>query len=162
MNLTLWNKRTPLTSEFDRLHNELDRSLEGFFGPLSLVEPALPPVEGWLPPMDVAETDAEITIRADVPGVPAKDLNIAVTGNTLSISGEKETNREEKKNGYCRRERSFGSFRRSLTLPETADPEKVSAESDNGVLTVHIAKRQSAKPRQIEVKPCGKKVPVGA
>lgn len=101
-----------------------------------------------------------MTIRAEVPGIAAKDLDISLSGTALTISGQKEETSEKQDENYFRCERSFGSFRRVIELPESVDTDKVAAESDNGVVTIHITKRPGAKPKQVEVKPAGKKVSV--
>jgi HSP20 family protein len=164
MNLTLWNKRSPVNGDLDRLRNEMDRTFDRFFNePLGLVEPKTLRAEGWIPPVDVSETDTEVTIRAEVPGIAAKDLDISVSGNTLTIAGQKQQQEEKKGEDFYRWERSFGSFRRFIELPDTVDASKVTAESDNGVVTIQVAKKPGVKPRQVEVKPAGsmvKRVPV--
>jgi HSP20 family protein len=168
MNLSLWNKRpstslAPLNGDLARLRDEMDRTFDRFFTDpfaLGMIEPKALRAEGWLPAIDVSETDAEVTIRAEAPGIPAKDLDISVSGSTLTISGQKEESTEKKEENFYHCERRFGSFRRSIDLPETADADKVTAESDNGVVTIHIAKKPGAKPKQVEVKPAAKKVAV--
>ena len=79
----------------------------------------------------------------------------------MTIAGQKQEKSESKEEGYCCCERRFGSFRRSIELPDTVDADKIYAESDNGVVTIHIPKKPGAKPKQIEVKPAAKKVPAG-
>lgn len=161
MNLTRWNPMDPLNGGLARLRDEMERTFQRFFAePAAIIEPKLLRSEGWIPPLDVSETDNEVTIRAEVPGIPAKDLNISVSGNRLTISGTKQEQEEKKGENFYRCERRFGSFQRLIDLPETVDPDKVSAESDNGVVTIHVAKRPGAKPRQVEVKPSAKKVAV--
>ncbi|MCA3004485.1 MAG: Hsp20/alpha crystallin family protein [bacterium] len=163
MNLSLWKKRDPLDSSLARLRQEMDRTFDRFFSDpsgMAWADASGPRFEGWLPPLDISQTDAEITIRAEVPGVAVKDLAISVSGNTLTIAGHKAEHREQKEEDIFRCERRFGEFRRSVELPETADPEKITAESDNGVITIRILRRPGAKPRLVEIKPIGRKVPV--
>lgn len=169
MNLSLWKKRTPSASlspfngDLARLRDEMERTFERFYTDpfaLGMLEPKALRSEGWLPAIDVTETDAEVTIRAEVPGIAAKDLNISVSGKVLSIAGQKEEKCETKDEGYCCCERRFGSFRRSIDLPDTVDADKVNAESDNGLVTIHIPKKPGAKPKQIDVKTSSKKIPV--
>lgn len=161
MNLTLWRKRDPFESGLARLRDEMERTFERFFNePLGLIELKHLRSEGWIPPLDVSETDSEVVVRVETPGIAAKDLDITITGNLLSISGAKEEKEEQKGETYYLCERRFGSFRRVVELPDTADPDKVSAEADNGVVTIRIAKKPGAKPRSIEVKPAGRKVAV--
>jgi HSP20 family protein len=167
MNMSLWKKRpsaslSPL-NDFARLRDEMNRTLDQFFTDpftLGVIEPKVLRSEGWLPAIDVSETDTEVAIRAELPGISAKDLDISVSGNTLTIAGEKEEKGETKDEGYWCCERRFGSFRRSIDLPDTVEPDKINAESDNGVVTIRIPKKPGAKPKQIEVKPTAKKVPV--
>jgi HSP20 family protein len=169
MSLTLWKKRSPVSidspfnGDLARFREEMDRTFDRFFSePLGygFVEPKSLRAEDSFPALDVSETDTEITVRAEVPGIPAKDLNVSVSGTTLTISGEKEESSEKKDENYYQCERRFGSFRRVIDLPDTIDADKISADSDNGVVTIHIAKKPGPKPKQVEVKPAVKKVPV--
>ncbi|HEY3244382.1 MAG TPA: Hsp20/alpha crystallin family protein [Phycisphaerae bacterium] len=102
--------------------------------------------------LDVKDSESEVIVKAEIPGVDAKNVDISLSGNVLTISGQKEELKEEKGEDYFVSERNFGSFRRSLELPQTVDPEKITAEQDNGVLTVKIGKLKIAKPRRIPVK----------
>lgn len=161
MNLTLWNRRNLFNGGLTRLHEDMERMFGRFLAePAMLMEPKLLRAEGWIPPLDFSETDAEFTIRAETPGVAAKDLDISITGNTLSISGRKEEQEERKGEDFYQCERRFGSFRRAIDLPDTADTDKIAAESDNGVVTIRIPKKPGAKPKQVEVKPAARKVAV--
>lgn len=100
---------------------------------------------------DLAESDEEITVRAEMPGVNPQDVEISVAGNVLTISGEKKQETEEKQRNYHYVERQFGSFHRTVQLPSTVDPDKVDATFKNGVLTVTVGKRPEARPRRIPV-----------
>ena len=169
MNLSPWKKRpsslaaSPFNGDLARFRDEMDRTFDRFFTDpfaLGMIEPKALRSEGWLPAIDVSETETEVTIRADAPGIAAKDLDISVSGSTLTIAGQKEESSEKKDENYCHCERRFGSFRRSIDLPDTVDADKVTAESDNGVVTIHVAKKPGAKPKQVEVKPAAKKVAV--
>ena len=104
------------------------------------------------PAVDIYEEKDNLVIKADLPGIDSKDLNIDITGDTLTIKGEKHREEETKEKGYYRTERLFGSFQRVIALPSTVDPEKVNASCKNGVLEITLGKREEAKPRQIEVK----------
>ncbi len=163
MNLSPWRKRDPINGNLVRLRDELDRTFDRFFdepfGSMGL-EPKAPRAEGWIPPLDMSENDTEFTIRAETPGVNAKDLDISVTGGMLTIAGQKEEQEEKKGENFYQCERRFGTFRRVINLPDTVDPDKVTAESENGVVTIHIAKKPGAKPKQVEIKTAGRKVPV--
>jgi HSP20 family protein len=105
----------------------------------------------WAPPVDISETENELTLKADIPGVKLEDVSIEVENGTLSISGSRTFENEATKGGYHRQERSFGAFRRAFVLPETVDLEKVGAEYNNGVLTVSLPKKELAKPRTIKI-----------
>jgi HSP20 family protein len=106
----------------------------------------------WVPPVDIFETDNhELVIKAELPDVNRDDIHIKVENNTLTISGEKKTEREVKENQYRRVERNYGTFSRSFTLPQTVDANNIGAEYKNGVLTVRLPLREEAKPRQIQV-----------
>lgn len=107
----------------------------------------------WAPSVDIAERDDRFVIHADVPGVNAKDIEITMDNGVLTIRGERVFKDEEKDEGRYRRvERARGSFIRRFALPETADPDQISARSRDGVLEVEIMKGEKAKPRKIEVK----------
>ncbi|HUA21999.1 MAG TPA: Hsp20/alpha crystallin family protein [Bryobacteraceae bacterium] len=105
----------------------------------------------WTPAVDILETENELVLKADIPGVEMKDIDIQLENGTLTIKGERRFEKEEKNKGFHRLERSYGSFVRYFTLPETVDPEKVKAEYNAGVLTVSLPKKEIAKPRAIKV-----------
>ena len=101
--------------------------------------------------MDILETENELVLKADVPGVEMKDIDIQLENGTLTIKGERKFEKDENNKGFHRLERSYGSFVRYFTVPDTVDPEKVKAEYSNGVLTVSLPKKEIAKPRAIKV-----------
>jgi HSP20 family protein len=105
----------------------------------------------WIPPMDLVETEDSFVLKADLPGLTESDLNLEVEDNVLTISGERKAEHEDKHEGYVRVERAFGSFRRSLTLPEGVEPDAVKASFDNGVLEVRIPKPEQRKPRKVAI-----------
>ena len=105
----------------------------------------------WTPAVDILETDNELVLKADVPGVEEKDIDIRIENGTLSLKGERKFEREEKNKGFHRLERSYGSFVRYFTLPETVDTEHVKAEFQKGVLSVILPKKEIAKPKAIKV-----------
>jgi HSP20 family protein len=109
--------------------------------------------ETWAPRVDVEETDKEILVKADLPGVDPKNVEITVEGGVLTVRGERKEEKEEKKKDYHRLERFAGSFYRAIQLPASADAEKVSATSANGVVTVAIPKKVEAQPKKIAVTP---------
>lgn len=105
----------------------------------------------WAPAVDVHETENELVVTADLPGMNEKDLDVHVENNMLTISGERKTESNVKDDNYLRVERSYGSFSRSFSLPNTVNPEAIAAEYKNGVLTVKLPKRAEAKSRQVKV-----------
>ena len=155
--LTKWNpwKLSPSWDPFremEEMHNRLS-SLFGRSWPVWRSEPE----EGftlaeWMPSVDIEESDKEYLIKAELPGMKKEEVKLKVEGGTLSISGERKAEKEEKDKKYHRVERSYGAFSRSFTLPEGALAEKISAEFKDGVLMVHLPKDEKAKPRAIEVK----------
>jgi HSP20 family protein len=104
------------------------------------------------PDFDVSETEDKIIVKSDLPGIDPEDVDISVTGNTLTVRGEKKREEEKKGEHYHRVERRYGSFSRSLALPEYANPDKVDAKYKNGVLRVEIPKTEKAARKKIEIK----------
>jgi len=105
----------------------------------------------WMPAMDLVETEDHFVLRADLPGLAEGDVSIEVEDNVLTVSGERKAEHETTKEGYHRVERAFGSFSRSLTLPEGVDAEAVTANFDRGVLEIRIPKPEQRKPRKISI-----------
>ena len=99
-------------------------------------------------------------MRTETPGIPTRELDITVAGTTLNISGKKEEKEEAEGEDFYRCERRFGSFRRVVELPESIDPDKVSADCDNGVVTIRIAKKPGQRTRRVEVKPATRRIAV--
>jgi HSP20 family protein len=124
---------------------EVDRLFDAFFGDQG---------QGrrWVPPMDLVEHEDHFVLKADLPGLSEDDVSIEVQDGTLRISGERRAEHEEREKGWYRVERSFGSFSRSLTLPDGVDPDGISAEFDRGVLQLRIPKPEERKPRRISIK----------
>ena len=140
---------SPLT--FARMRDEMERVFDRFVR--NPFEIAWPPERGsWMPALEVTDTENEFVVKAEVPGMSAKDVNVSLTGNRLTLSGEKEESKEEKREGCYINERSFGSFHRSIELPDGIDPEKIAAEQTDGVLTVKVGKVKAVKPKHIPVK----------
>jgi HSP20 family protein len=106
----------------------------------------------WAPAMDLVEAEDHFVLKADLPGLGEDDVSIEVQDNTLTVSGERKAEHEEREKGWYRVERSFGRFSRSLTLPEGIDPNAIAASFDNGVLEVRIPKPEERKPRRISIK----------
>lgn len=109
-------------------------------------------VAQWLPLVDITEDDKEYLIKAELPAVKKDEVKVAVESGVLTISGERRFEKEEKDKKYHRVERAYGSFVRIFSLPDNADDSKVSAEFNDGVLTVRLTKSEKARPKSIEVK----------
>jgi HSP20 family protein len=105
----------------------------------------------WSPAVDIFETENELVLKADLPEVSQKDIDVRMENQTLTIAGERRFETDETKKGFHRIERSYGQFVRSFAVPNTFDTEKIGAEFHNGVLTVSLPKKEAAKPRQVKV-----------
>ena len=137
--MALLMKPEPFSHEVNRLFNTLfDQSDSG--------------VQRWVPAMDLTEADDHFVLKADLPGLGEDDVSIEIQDNTLTISGERKAEHEERQRGWYRVERSFGRFSRSLSLPEGIDPDAVAAQFDKGVLEVRIPKPEERKPRRVTIK----------
>jgi len=108
-------------------------------------------LKSWAPAVDIHETEHELIVKADLPGVDPKDLDIRVENNLLTIRGERKFEKKVNEDNYLRVERAYGSFSRSFSLANTVNPEAIKADYQNGVLTLNIPKREEAKPKQIKV-----------
>jgi len=109
-------------------------------------------VPEWSPLVDIIEDDKEYLIKVELPEIPRENVKVTVEGGTLTISGERRAEKEEKGRKFHRIERYYGSFERSFSVPDDADDAKVNAEFKDGILRVHLAKTEKARPKQIEVK----------
>lgn len=107
--------------------------------------------QSWIPSVDVVETKDAITLKADLAGMDPNDIALEVEDNVLTVSGERRFQEEVDEEKYYRIERRYGSFSRSIALPQGADPEKIEAEYENGVLAVTVPKVEAAKPKRISV-----------
>jgi HSP20 family protein len=137
--------------ELSSIQNEMNRLFNTFFDNPTPGNGGNGGLRRWLPAMDLVETDEHFVLKADLPGLAEDDVNIEVEDNVLTISGERKAEHEDKREGYVRVERAYGSFRRSLTLPEGVDPETVTASFDKGVLEVRIPKPEERKPRRVAI-----------
>jgi HSP20 family protein len=122
--------------------------IDDFFAPLNSGVAA----SVWTPAVDVLEKNGEWILRAEIPGINEKEIELKLDGDVLTLRGERKFEEEEDRQNYSRIERSYGSFSRSFTLPSAADREKISADYKNGVLTVTIPQKAEARPREIQVK----------
>lgn len=105
----------------------------------------------WAPAVDIYETENELVLKADVPDVESKEVDVRVENQTLTIAGQRKFEKQDSAAGYHRMERSYGTFTRSFAIPNTFDTEKIGASYKNGVLTVTLPKKEAAKPRQIKI-----------
>ena len=105
----------------------------------------------WSPAVDIFETENDLVLKADIPDVDLKDIEVKVENQTLTIRGERKFEQEQNTKGYHRIERSYGTFVRSFAVPATVDTEKVNAVYKNGVLSISLPKKEAAKPRQVKV-----------
>jgi HSP20 family protein len=105
----------------------------------------------WSPAVDIYETEGELVVKADLPDIKGKDIDIRVENNTLTIRGERKFEEKVNKDNYLRVERAYGTFTRSFSLPNTVNTEGIQAEYHDGVLTVHLPKREESKPKQIKI-----------
>ena len=136
--------------EVSRLRREMDRLWDDYYGS---GRRGLQPLQAeFAPAVDVKETAEAVVVKAEVPGMDAKEITIAVTGDVLTIKGAKKSEREEKEENYHLVERSYGSFSRSLTLHAAVDLDKIEARYDKGVLTVTCPKQEAVKPKAIAIK----------
>jgi len=141
-----WDWRDPF-EELERMRRQMDRLFEGLSGRL-LGEPAA----GVFPLVNVTESSGSYYVRAELPGLKPEEIDISVTGTSLSISGERKIPPEDEKAHYHRREREAGKFSRMINLPGQIDTSKVEARCADGVLTVVLPKSEEAKPKQITIK----------
>jgi len=146
MTLVRWDPFRELEDMSDRLNRMFAR-------------PALRPsgketmtVADWMPTVDISETDGEYLIKAELPEVKKEDVKVTVEDGVLTLQGERRQEKEEKDKRYHRVERSYGSFVRSFSLPESVDEEAVKAEYKDGVLNLHLPKTEKVKPKAIDVK----------
>jgi HSP20 family protein len=156
MNLIPWRrKREHYTEESSpmaalaRLRREMDALFERFFG-----EPAGTPsmAPALLPRTDLAESESEVTVTMDLPGVDPDNIEINISGDLLTVRAHKHRQKEEKRGSYHYVERAWGDFQRSIALPSTVDPDRASATYKDGVLTITIPKHTHVQPRKITVK----------
>src|ERR1035441_6583744 len=105
----------------------------------------------WTPAVDIYETENDLVLKADLPDVDLKDIDVRVENQTLTISGERNFEKKDTTKGYHRIERNYGSFVRSFSVPNSFDTENIGAEFKNGVLSVTLPKKEAAKPRQVKV-----------
>jgi HSP20 family protein len=151
----LWNDTKNEREPFRALQNQIDRLFSDFTSELPMIGTWNSSASGYLPVrVDIAETDKAIEVMAELPGVSEKDIDVSLVGNMLTIKAEKKSDREEKTKDYHVVERSYGTFERSMQLAFKADPTKIDAKFDKGVLRLVVQKPAEAqtKVEKIEVK----------
>ncbi len=138
-----------VNGELTTLQSQVNRLLDEFFSgfPFQRSES----LGDWAPALDVAETDTDVMVKTELPGLDPKDVEVTLAGDVLTIKGEKRSEREEKGKTWHRAERSYGSFLRQTPLPCPVDADKVKAEFRNGVLTISVPKREEARTKPIKV-----------
>jgi len=141
--ITRWDPFRELSTLQDRMNRLFQESVGGRDQGLL--------AGGFMPPVDIYEDEHNITIGVELPGVDMKDIDVQVENNTLTIRGERTLEKDQKEENFHRIERRYGSFFRSFALPNTVDTDKVTAESNNGLLEIKLPKRAEAKPKQIKV-----------
>ena len=133
-----------------RAGTDVDRFFDEFLRPFDLL--GLPSQTRFVPKVDVVDTEGTVEIKAEIPGLDEKDLDVSIEGNRLRIKGEKKNERREEDKGYYLLERSYGSFERHLALPDNVDVDKADATFKNGVLHVTVPKVEETKPKKIDIK----------
>lgn len=153
--LTRYEKKWNPFKEMEELSNRLTSLISRNFGGMSVRgdhdEETLTQSE-WAPLVDITEDEKEYVIKAELPEVTKDDLRVTVENGVLNLSGSRKFEKEEKGRRYHRVERAYGSFMRSFSLPDDADPAKIRAEFKDGVLNVHVAKSENARPKLIDIK----------
>jgi HSP20 family protein len=134
--------------ELDTLQSDMNRLFDSFFQGRGGNG-----IRGrrWIPAMDLVETEDHLVLRADLPGMTEDDVEIEIKDGVLTVSGERKTEHQEKSEGFYRVERAFGSFSRSLNLPDRVDAGEINASFDNGVLEVKIPKPAESKPHRVQI-----------
>jgi len=140
-------RRGDVFGELTRMQEEMNRFFDDFFGEQrrGLAEGA------WLPAVDVSETESELVVRAELPGMSHEDIEINVQDNVLTLKGEKKQEKKEEKENFHRLERSYGSFSRSFSLPAGVKPDDIKATFKDGVLQVTMPKAEEAKAKKIAI-----------
>ena len=136
--------------ELERIKSEMDRVWDSFFA----TKPAVKAGEGgeWFPSLDVTETKNDILVKAEIPGMDPKDIDISLNNDILTIKGEKKQEKEEKEENYHLIERSYGKFVRSVKLPGEVKSDKINASYKNGVLNITLPKSEEAKKKEVKIK----------
>ena len=149
MAIVRWEPFRDLVSIQGRMNRLFDEAFRGATHPAGDEEEWS--LGSWAPAVDIFEQDGNIVLKAELPGVDPKDVDVRVENNVLTLRGERKLDNEVKKESYHRVERAYGSFSRSFTLPSVVDTEKIKADYRDGVLRVNLPKREEARPKQISI-----------
>jgi HSP20 family protein len=141
--ITRWDPFQNLASLQDQVNRLFDTSFQGRSDSSALT--------AWAPAVDIYETENELVLKADLPDISEKDLDVRIENNMLTIRGERKFEQKVKEDNYLRIERTYGSFSRSFSLPNTVSTEGIKADYRNGVLTVELPKRAESKSKQVKV-----------
>ena len=133
--------------EIAALQNEMGRLMNAFRGEAGNGQTG----QSWVPPLDVWETDRDIVYAFDLPGIPEEQISVEVENGSLTVSAERQRTNEQSDDRYYRFERRHGTFTRTIGLPQGVSEDAIKAEYENGVLEIHVAKPEQAKPRRIQV-----------
>lgn len=151
MKLTKWIPTNEFTADIFKARREMDRFFDSFFrSDMSEDETLFP--NFWSPASDILEYENEYIVKLELPGVKKENVKISLENNVLTISGEKNQESELKEKQHCRIERSYGSFRRTFSVPTSIQSNKIDASYEDGILTIVLPKAEEAKPRAIEIK----------
>ncbi len=142
--ITRWDQSRGLTT----LQDQVNRLFEGNF---TRDRSGHADLATWAPPVDIYETENELVVKADLPDLLEKDIDVRVENNTLTIRGERKFEKDINEDNYLRVERAYGPFTRSFSLPNTVNSEGIRADYRSGVLTLHMAKLEESKPKQIKI-----------
>lgn len=145
--ISQWNRFRNLSNFQDQFNRLFEPIREGQADNSALTS--------WAPAVDIYENENELVIKADLPDINEKDLDVRVENNTLTVRGERKFEQEVKEENYLRVERAYGSFSRSFSLPSSVNTEAIKADYKNGVLTVALPKRAESKPKQVKVNVTG-------
>jgi HSP20 family protein len=144
MSITRWDAFRNMATLHDQVNRLFEGSLQGNRSDNSSLTT-------WAPAVDIYENENALVIKADIPDLDEKDLDIRVENNMLTVKGERKFEQKVKEENYLRIERTYGAFSRSFSLPTTVNTEAIKAEYKNGVLTVELPKRAESKPKQVKV-----------
>ena len=135
--------------DLNMLQDRMNRLFDDAGRPWRTDEPAA--TTSWSPSVDIFETEGEIVVKAELPGIDRKDIQLNLENNVLSLRGERKFQKETKDDNYHRIERSYGVFSRAFSIPATVDEERIRADYKDGVLKIVLPKKDQAKPKQIKI-----------